>query len=108
MLKRSTGRLRLAGIAMGVLLASVSQVHARGDLAFPADLLDTNLYPGMRGILDNELQAGNLDTLYGIVAVAGLIGMFSKQALYKLSELFDVLFKTNRDQQLKGSLVQIN
>ena len=54
MLKRSTGRLRLAGIAMVVLLASVSHVHARGDLAFPADLMDTNLYPGLRGILDNN------------------------------------------------------
>jgi len=31
---------------------------------------------------------------YGIAAVAGLVGMFSKQATDKLKEVFDVLFKT--------------
>lgn len=33
---------------------------------------------------------------FGIAAVAGLVGMFSKQATDKLRELFDNLFKTDR------------
>ncbi len=43
---------------------------------------------------------------YGIMALAGLIGLFSKQALYKLSDLFDVLFKSEKDGKLGNKLTQ--
>lgn len=76
MLKRSTGRLRLAGIALVLLVVgSATQVDARGDLAFPADLLDTNLYPGLRGIL--ELEGDNVHNCGNVllhVSNFGLIG----------------------------------
>jgi len=41
--------------------------------------------------LSAEVEA---NSLYGFAAMAGLVGMFSKQATDKLSELFDTLFKT--------------
>lgn len=36
---------------------------------------------------------------YGFAAIAGLVGMFSKQATDKLSELFDTLFKTTEPEK---------
>ncbi|HVT60466.1 MAG TPA: hypothetical protein VHR45_18985 [Thermoanaerobaculia bacterium] len=43
--------------------------------------------------------------VYGLTAVSGLVGMFSKQATTKLSELFATLFKTDKeDQNLKNKL----
>lgn len=33
---------------------------------------------------------------YGIAALAGMTGLFSKQATYKLNEVFDTLFKTGK------------
>lgn len=47
------------------------------------------------------LTAGEL---YGVIAVAGLIGLFSKQALNKLSDVFDVLFQSNKEERLGGKL----
>lgn len=41
---------------------------------------------------------------YGITAVAGLVGLFSKQATNKLSEVFDTLFKTDKGKELKDKL----
>lgn len=41
---------------------------------------------------------------YGIAAVSGMVGMFSKQATNKLGELFDTLFKTDKTQQMKDKL----
>ena len=41
---------------------------------------------------------------YGVAAIAGLVGMFSKQATDKLSELFDVLFKTAEEEERKDKL----
>ncbi len=49
-------------------------------------------------------QSPDMSTLYGILAVAGLIGLFSKQALYKLSDLFDVLFQSDKERKLRGKL----
>jgi len=43
--------------------------------------------------------------LYGLTAISGLVGMFSKQATTKLSELFSTLFKTDKDDKsLKNKL----
>jgi hypothetical protein len=41
---------------------------------------------------------------YGMVALAGLVGMFTKQATDKLSEVFSTLFKTDREKELKDKL----
>jgi hypothetical protein len=41
---------------------------------------------------------------YGFAAIAGLVGMFSKQATDKLSELFDTLFKTAEPERRSDSL----
>ena len=41
---------------------------------------------------------------FGIAAVAGLVGMFSKQATDKLSELFDNLFKTEKPDERMDKL----
>lgn len=45
------------------------------------------------GFLAAGAEAGKLN-LYGIAALSGLSGMFSKQATDKLSEVFDALFRT--------------
>jgi hypothetical protein len=45
------------------------------------------------GFLSAGAEAGRLN-IYGITALAGLAGMFSKQATDKLSEVFDALFRT--------------
>jgi len=41
---------------------------------------------------------------YGITGVSALVGLFSKQATNKLSELFDTLFKTEQEKDLKDTL----
>jgi len=49
-------------------------------------------------------QIENTSNFYGIIALAALTGLFSKQALYKLSEVFDVLFKNNKEKDLKNKI----
>jgi hypothetical protein len=46
------------------------------------------------GFLSGGTSPNNLN-LYGIAALAGMAGMFSKQATDKLSEVFNTLFKTS-------------
>jgi hypothetical protein len=58
------------------------------------------------GFLSTGADAGKLN-IYGITALAGLAGMFSKQATDKLSEVFDALFRTaagNGDAKRKDDL----
>jgi hypothetical protein len=44
------------------------------------------------------LGSGNGEVdIYGAVAMAGIVGMFSRQAIDKLKELFDTLFRTRED-----------
>ena len=45
---------------------------------------------------------------YGVAALAGLAGMFTKQATNKLDELFSTLFKTDKDRVLKDKLDRQN
>lgn len=45
------------------------------------------------GLLSTSSGTGNI-SVFGIAAVAGLVGMFSKQATDKLGEVFNTLFKT--------------
>jgi hypothetical protein len=50
-------------------------------------------------------NAGQDVNLYGLTAISGLVGMFSKQATTKLAEVFSTLFKTDKDDKsLKNKL----
>ena len=50
-------------------------------------------------------SSGKDVNLYGLTAISGLVGMFSKQATTKLSEVFTTLFKTDKDDKaLKNKL----
>jgi len=42
--------------------------------------------------------------LFGLVAISGLVGMFSKQATSKLGEVFKTMFKTDKEDELKDKL----
>lgn len=58
------------------------------------------------GFLSQGSDAGQIN-VFGIAALAGLAGMFSKQATDKLSEVFNTLFKTDAgggDARRGGSL----
>ncbi len=58
------------------------------------------------GFLSGGTEAGKVN-IYGIAALAGLTGMFSKQATDKLGEVFTTLFQTKPgegDDARKGSL----
>lgn len=61
------------------------------------------------GMLSGGAKAEDI-SLFGIAAVAGLVGMFSKQATDKLEDVFDNLFKTSAgkgDEQRKDSLSEM-
>lgn len=49
------------------------------------------------GLLSTGTDAANV-SIFGIAAVSGMVGMFSKQATDKLREVFDTLFKTKAGQ----------
>ena len=54
--------------------------------------LDLIVYFALRGGLFSGDFTSNEVNPYGITAVAGLVGMFSKQATAKLAQLFDIAF----------------
>jgi hypothetical protein len=59
------------------------------------------------GLLAPGAEAGKQINIYGVVALAALAGMFSKQATDKLSEVFGTLFQTKTgagDEKRKDSL----
>jgi len=47
---------------------------------------------------------GAVPNLHGMVAISFLVGMFSKQATDKLDDVFDTLFKSNKDDARSGGL----
>jgi len=61
------------------------------------------VYFVVRGGFLNPASGASVND-FGTVAVAGLVGMFSKQATNKLDELFSTLFKTDKDKELGGKL----
>lgn len=69
--------------------------------------LATLMYMAFRGgFLTVGDEAGKIN-LYATVALAGMVGMFSKQATDKLSEVFNTLFKSSKgegDDSRKDSL----
>ena len=59
------------------MLAVAPQLHARGEMTYPRDLMDSSVYPGLRGILeldgDNVHNCGNLllhVTNFGLIGSA--------------------------------------
>jgi hypothetical protein len=64
---------------------------------FIAMILALVFYLVIRGqFLSAGAPAGQIN-LYGIVSISGMTGLFSKQAINKLSEVFDALFRTAPD-----------
>lgn len=62
------------------------------------------LYFILRGGMLTGVQAETRLNPYGIAAISGLAGMFSKQATDKLKELFDSLFTSQGDAQRDDKL----
>ncbi|TFG79796.1 MAG: hypothetical protein E4H23_04685 [Chrysiogenales bacterium] len=55
---------------------------------------------GLLMILPNLAQMNNVGlNSYGLAAIGAMVGLFSKQAIAKLRELFDVLFQTKNQVQ---------
>ena len=74
---------------------------------FVGMMLAVIFYLAIRGgFLSAATEAGKINP-FGITALAGLVGMFSKQATDKLDETFNTLFRTapgSGDSKRKGSL----
>jgi hypothetical protein len=62
------------------------------------------VYLLLRGGLLTTASAGDLNP-FGFAAIAGLVGLFTKQATFKLDEVFNTIFATaNGDTKLKDGL----
>lgn len=68
---------------------------------FTSMALATVFYLVIRGGLLAPAADGGTINLYGIVSMAAMVGMFSKQATTKLSEVFDTLFKSSSGGDLE-------
>jgi hypothetical protein len=62
------------------------------------------VYLVIRGGFFVGTSAGSIVNPFGFVAVATLVGLFSKQATNKLDELFSTMFKTDKERELKDKL----
>lgn len=62
------------------------------------------VYFAVRGGLIGASTGANVLSPFGIAAIAGLAGMFSKQATDKLREVFETLFKTDQPPERKDRL----
>jgi hypothetical protein len=56
-------------------------------------------YLGVRGGFLTTATTGKDVNVFGLTAISGLVGMFTKQATKKLDELFSTLFKTQADDK---------
>ena len=63
-------------------------------------------YFAIRGGLISPGASSDVLSPYGIAAISGLVGMFSKQATDKLEELFSTLFKTTKDKERQDKLTE--
>ncbi|NOU19669.1 MAG: hypothetical protein HOO91_19095 [Bacteroidales bacterium] len=64
---------------------------------FAGGVLSLVFYLVIRAGFYKEFHNANF---YTILALSGLVGMFSKQALNKLSELFDFIFKSDKEKEI--------
>jgi hypothetical protein len=56
------------------------------------------------GFLTTASKSSDVN-VYGLVAISGMVGMFSKQATNKLDEVFSTMFKSEKDDKnLKDKL----
>lgn len=62
------------------------------------------VYFGTRGGLISATTGANGLNAYGVAAIAGMAGLFSKQATDKLREVFETLFKTERPPERSDKL----
>lgn len=72
---------------------------------FAGSALALIFYFVIRGGLFTNTNSKEIN-LYGIMAISGLVGMFSKQATDKLDELFGNLFRTDKDLNKKDSITE--
>lgn len=114
-------RLMLISILMGVIGAMVHAMTSFADFVgnrrlvrswlpwyFMRPMIGGGLalffYIGFRaGLLTSSIAQGDINP-FGIAAIGGLAGMFSKQATDKLNEVFSTMFKTSSDDNRGGKL----
>jgi len=61
------------------------------------------VYLALRGGFLPTAPPGGVNP-FGFVAMAGLVGLFSKQATQKLDEVFTTLFRTDKPGELRDKL----
>ena len=71
---------------------------------FTGSALAVVVYLVIRGGFFVGTSAGGMLNPFGFVAVAALVGLFSKQATNKLDELFNTMFRTDKERELKDKL----
>jgi hypothetical protein len=71
---------------------------------FTGSALAVVVYLVLRGGFFVGTSAGGILNPFGFVAVAALVGLFSKQATSKLDELFGTMFRTDKERELKDKL----
>jgi hypothetical protein len=71
---------------------------------FTGSALAVVVYLVIRGGFFVGTSAGGILNPFGFVAVASLVGLFSKQATNKLDELFSTMFRTDKERELKDKL----
>ncbi len=71
---------------------------------FVGGVLSLLFYFVVRGGFFSNANEFDSNDFYVIVAMASLVGLFSKQALYKLSDIFDVVFRSNKEKYLKDKI----
>lgn len=71
---------------------------------FAGPFLALVFYLALRGgLLAVDVGSESINQ-YGVLAVSGLAGLFSKQAMSKLKEVFTNLFKTEREERLQDKI----
>jgi hypothetical protein len=71
---------------------------------FAGPFLALVFYLALRGGLLAVNVGSESINQYGVLAVSGLAGLFSKQAMSKLKEVFTNLFKTEREERLQDKI----
>lgn len=66
---------------------------------FTSMALAAIFYLVLRGGLMSPEGDGAAVNLYGVVAMSGMVGLFSKQATAKLAEVFDTLFRAKHKEE---------
>lgn len=115
----SSGRLILLVVIVGALGACLHGLASLGEYVGNQDFNENWIIwyisrPFVGGILSLlfffillwgfDFGIKDPNGFYGFIALSGLVGLFSKQAMYKLSDIFDVVFQSKKEDQLKNKL----